>query len=325
MTLDFSVPGKRIFISGHRGMVGRALVRRLENSGCEILTVDRKTIDLRDQRATFDWLMAAKPDAVIIAAAKVGGIVANSTRPAEFIYDNLAIECNVIEGARRAEVSKLLFLGSSCIYPKFAEQPIKEEALLTGALEPTNEWYAIAKIAGLKMAQAYRRQYGCNFISVMPTNLYGPWDNYHPTQSHVVPALIGRMHRSKQEKTARFDVWGTGTSRREFMHVDDLADACVFLLEHYAEDSHINVGTGSDVTINELVSILGEIIGWRGELNHLLDKPDGTPRKLLDIGKLTALGWRARIDLISGLRNTYEWYLTHHINTELSANLASTT
>jgi GDP-L-fucose synthase len=290
-------------------MVGRALLRRLARVDCEVLTVASREVDLRDQRASFDWLEAVRPDAVIVAAARVGGILANDTRPAEFLYDNLAIEANLIEGARRARVGKLLFLGSSCIYPKFATQPIGEAQLLTGALEPTNEWYAIAKIAGIKLCQAYRRQHGCNFISAMPTNLYGPHDNFDPESSHVVPALIGRMHRARLEGASEFEIWGSGAPKREFMHVDDLADALVFLMERYGGEGHVNVGTGSDVTIDEFAGLVAQVVGWSGRFTHRADRPDGTPRKLLDVSLLAGLGWRARIGLEEGLRSTYRWYL----------------
>jgi GDP-L-fucose synthase len=307
--MEYPLKGKRVFVAGHRGMVGNALVRRLERMGVEILTADRKTVDLRDQRGTFDWLDAHRPQAVFLAAAKVGGILANHKRPAEFLYDNLAIEANLIEGARRIGVEKLLFLGSSCIYPKFAPQPISEDALLTGALEPTNEWYAIAKIAGIKLCQAFRRQYGCNFISAMPTNLYGPNDNFDLETSHVLPALMMKTHLAKQGGHETMPIWGTGTVRREFLHVDDLADACVFLMERYAGEDHVNVGIGSDVTINELAGLVAKTVGWQGRFDHQTDKPDGTPQKLLDVSRLKGLGWQARINLEDGLRETYAWFL----------------
>jgi len=305
----YSLAGKRVFVAGHNGMVGRALVRRLASTGAELQTVERRSVDLRNQAQTAAWFAAHRPQAVFLAAAKVGGILANATRPAEFIYENLVIETNLIEAARQAQVEKLLFLGSSCIYPKFAAQPIREEALLTGALEPTNEWYALAKIAGIKLCQAYRQQYGCNFISVMPTNLYGPHDNFDLQTSHVLPALLKKTHLAKQAGAAELPIWGTGTAQREFLHVDDLADACVFLMERYAGEGHLNIGTGADVTINELAERIAAIIGWQGRFVHELDKPDGTPRKLLDVSRLTALGWQARIGLEAGLRTTYEWFL----------------
>ena len=306
--VDFPLAGKRIAVAGPRGMVGRALMRRLASVACELLPLGRAEADLTDQAQTFAWLERHRPDGLLIAAAEVGGILANSTRPASFLYDNLAIEANLIEGARRAGVAKLLLLGSSCIYPKLAPQPIAEEALLTGPLEPTNEWYAIAKIAGVKLCQAYRRQYGANFISVMPTNLYGPFDNFDPQSSHVLPALIAKAHHAKLTGAPTLALWGTGTPRRELMHVDDLADACLFLMEHYAGAGPINVGVGQDVTINELAALVARTVGWQGQFVHDLDKPDGTPRKLLDAGKLAALGWRATIGLEDGVRTTYQWY-----------------
>jgi GDP-L-fucose synthase len=308
----FRLAGRRVFVAGHRGMVGSAIVNRLAREGCEILTVVRSEVDLRDQTAVRRWMRERQPQAVFLAAATVGGILANDSRPAEFLYDNLVIETNLIGAARDVGVEKLLFLGSSCIYPKYAEQPIREEALLSGQLEPTNEWYAVAKIAGIKLCQAYRRQYGCNFISAMPTNLYGPNDNYDPQASHVVPALMRRAHLAKLERRAELAIWGTGTPRREFLHADDLADACVFLMQHYAAESHINVGTGIDLTINELARLIAEAVGWHGRLVNDLDKPDGTPRKLLDVSRLSALGWKARIPLDEGLKATYLWYLEHH-------------
>ena len=305
---DFQLAGKRIAVAGPRGMVGSALVRRLARIDCAVLPLGRAEADLTNQAQTFDWLEQHRPDALIIAAAEVGGILANSTWPATFLYDNLAIEANLIEGARRAKVAKLLLLGSSCIYPKLAPQPIPEESLLTGPLEPTNEWYAIAKIAGVKLCQAYRRQYGANFISAMPTNLYGPFDNFDLMSSHVMPALLAKAHQAKLAGAETLTLWGTGTPRREFMHVDDLADACLFLMEHYAEEGPINIGVGTDVTINELAALVARTVGWRGRFVNDLDKPDGTPRKLMDVGKLTALGWRASITLEDGIRSAYQWY-----------------
>jgi GDP-L-fucose synthase len=305
----YSLTGKRVFVAGHGGMVGRALLRRLGSTGADLQTVERGAVDLRDQRQTFAWFAENKPQAVFVAAAKVGGILANDTRPAEFIYDNLVIETNVIEAARQAGVEKLLFLGSSCIYPKLAPQPIREEALLTGPLEPTNEWYALAKIAGIKLCQAYRRQYGCNFISVMPTNLYGPHDNFDLQTSHVLPALLKKTHLAKVAGAAEMPIWGTGTALREFLHVDDLADACVFLMERYDGESHLNIGSGTEITINALAQRIADIVGWRGHFVHERDKPDGTPRKLLDVSRLRALGWEARIGLEEGLRSTYAWFL----------------
>jgi len=306
--IDFSLTGKRIAVAGPRGMVGSALVRRLARIDCTVLPLGRAEADLTDQAQTFAWLERHRPDGLIVAAAEVGGILANSTRPASFLYDNLAIEANLIEGARRAGVAKLLFLGSSCIYPKLAPQPIVEDSLLTGPLEPTNEWYAIAKIAGIKLCQAYRRQYGANFISAMPTNLYGPFDNFDLTSSHVLPALIAKAHHAKLTGAETLTLWGTGTPRREFLHVDDLADACIFLMEQYAGECHVNVGTGTDVTINELAALVARTVGWQGRFVNDLDKPDGTPRKLMDSSKLTTLGWQAQISLEEGVRSAYQWY-----------------
>ena len=306
--LDFPLAGKRIAVAGHRGMVGSALVRRLASVDCTVLGLGRAEADLTNQAQTFAWLEHHRPDAVIVAAAEVGGILANSTRPATFLYDNLAIEANLIEGSRRAEVAKLLFLGSTCIYPRLAPQPMPEDSLLTGPLEPTNEWYAIAKIAGIKLCQAYRRQYGSNYISAMPTNLYGPFDNFDVETSHVLPALIAKTHQAKLTGAETLPLWGTGAPRRELLHVDDLADACVFLLERYAGEGHVNIGIGTDVTINELAALVARTVGWQGRFVHERDKPDGTPRKLVDAAKLTALGWQATIPLEEGVRTTYEWY-----------------
>jgi GDP-L-fucose synthase len=308
---SFALEGRRVFVAGHRGMVGRAVVRRLGAIDCEILTAPRAELDLLDQRATFDWLEARRPDVLVLAAAKVGGILANSVSPADFLYQNLAIETNLIEGARRAGIAKLLFLGSSCIYPKFAGQPIVEDSLLAGPLEPTNEWYAVAKIAGVKLCDAYRRQYGCDFISAMPTNLYGPYDNFDLASSHVLPALLAKLHDAQEQGRSEVSIWGTGKPRREFLHVDDLADAAVFLLQHYSSEGPINVGTGQDLPIAELATLIARVVGWRGQFVYDHAKPDGTPRKLLDVGKLGALGWRARIALVDGIGETYRWYLEH--------------
>lgn len=309
--MTYAIAGKRIFVAGHRGLVGSALVRRLEREDCTILTATRAEADLCDQASTRAWFAAQRPDAVILAAAKVGGIYANDTQPADFIYENLMIEANVIEAAHRSDVEKLLFLGSSCIYPKFADQPIHEDSLLTGSLEPTNEWYAIAKIAGIKLAQAYRKQHGRDFISGMPTNLYGPGDNFSLTSSHVLPALIRKAHEAKLAGDATMTMWGTGTPRREFLHVDDLADACVFLLENYSGHDHVNLGCGEDIAILELNRLVNEVVGFTGEIVHDLTKPDGTPRKLLDTGRLTALGWTPSINLRDGIAQTYEWFLVN--------------
>jgi GDP-L-fucose synthase len=306
--LPFRLQGRRVFVAGHRGMVGRAIVRRLAAEKCEILTASRAQVDLRRQQETEDWIAKARPDAVFVAAATVGGILANATRPAEFIYDNLAIETNLIEASRKAGVAKLLFLGSSCIYPREMAQPLSETALLTGPLEPTNQWYAVAKIAGIKMAQAYRRQYGCDYISAMPTNLYGPGDNFNLQSSHVVPALIAKIHTAKSEGRNEVEIWGSGRPRREFLFVDDLADALIHLMAHYSEEPHVNIGTGRDVTIAELAVAIARVIGWQGKFRYDLSKPDGTPRKLLDVSKLTALGWRAKTPLEQGLAQAYGWY-----------------
>lgn len=291
-SMPFDLAGKRIFVAGHRGMVGSAVVRRLQTEDCEILTAGREVLDLRDQAATKAFFDRNRPEVVVLAAAKVGGILANDTYPADFLYDNLVIETNVIGAAFQAGVRKLLFLGSSCIYPKFAPQPIPEDALLTGALEPTNEWYALAKIAGIKLCDAYRKQYGADFISAMPSNLYGPGDNFDLRTSHVLPALMRKAHEAKLAGARSLEVWGTGTPRREFLYVDDLADALVFLLKHYSEPGHINVGTGEDVTIRELAELICRTVGFEGELVFDSSKPDGTPRKLMDVGKLSAMGWR---------------------------------
>ncbi|WP_417694219.1 GDP-L-fucose synthase [Roseibium sp.] len=306
----YELAGKRVWVAGHRGLVGSALVRRLEAENCEILTCTRQDADLRDQSATAAWVANAKPQAILLAAAKVGGILANESRPAEFLYDNLMIETNIIEAARQNDVEKLLFLGSSCIYPKFAEQPILESSLLTGPLEPTNEWYAIAKIAGIKLAQAYRKQYGCDYISAMPTNLYGPGDNFDLSSSHVLPALIRKAHEAKLAGTPQITVWGTGTPKREFLYVDDCADALVFLLKGYSEHEHINVGSGADVSILDLTQLVCKVVGFEGDIVHDLSKPDGTPRKLMSAERLTALGWSPKVGLEDGIRRTYESFLT---------------
>jgi GDP-L-fucose synthase len=305
----FNLRGKRVWVAGHRGMVGSAIARRLTEEHCEVLTVERTTVDLRSQGQTMSWVLAAKPDAVFLAAAKVGGILANATYPADFLYDNLMIQANVIEASHQAGVEKLLFLGSSCIYPKFAQQPIPEDALLTGALEPTNEGYAVAKIAGIKLTQAYRRQHGRDFISAMPTNLYGPGDNFDLASSHVMPAIIRKAHEAKLSGDKEIVVWGTGTPRREFLHVDDCADACVHLMKTYSDSSHVNVGAERDLTILELTRLVCDVVGFKGTVVHDYSKPDGTPRKLISIDKIRALGWAPRIDLRSGVASTYEWFL----------------
>jgi len=300
---------KRVYVAGHRGMVGSALVRRLGKIDCEVMTADRGAVDLVNQSATERYLAQACPDVVIVAAARVGGIHANNTYPADFIYDNLAIALNTIHAAYRSGVMKLLFLGSSCIYPRLASQPITEDELLSGPLEPTNEWYAIAKIAGIKLCQAYRRQHDADFISLMPTNLYGPGDNYHPENSHVVAALIRRFHEAKQSGIDSVVVWGTGTPRREFLFVDDLADACIFALENYADEPHVNVGTGQDTTIAEFAGLVADVVGYQGKIVFDASRPDGAPRKLLEVSKLRALGWNARTPLHEGLKQAYADFL----------------
>jgi len=302
----------RIYVAGHRGLVGSAIVRALESQGYENLVVrTHAELDLTEQLAVRRFFESTRPEAVIMAAARVGGIHANNSRPAQFIRDNLLIQDNVIDSAYRAGVEKFVFLGSSCIYPKLAPQPIKEEYLLTGALEPTNEWYAIAKIAGVKMCQAYRREFGFNAISLMPTNLYGPGDNFDALNSHVLPALIRRFHQAKLEGHASVTIWGTGTPRREFLHVDDLADAILYLLHHYDAEAVVNIGWGEDVTIRGLAELIASVIGYRGELIFDPSKPDGTPRKLLDVGRLNELGWRPKVSLRPGIEQTYAWFKEH--------------
>ena len=311
MNEAFDLRGKRVFVAGHRGMVGSAIVRRLASEDCEILTVARAELDLLDQAGVRRWMADHRPDAVVMAAAKVGGILANDRFPADFLYENIALQTNVIEAAFRSEVGKLLFLGSSCIYPKFAPQPIPEDALLTGPLEPTNEWYAIAKIAGLKLCQAYRRQYGVDYISAMPTNLYGPGDNFHLESGHVIPALMRKAHEAKQAGRKSLQVWGSGKPMREFLHVDDAADALVFLLKTYTGESHVNVGTGQDISIAELARTVALVVSGDAKITFDTTKPDGTPRKLLDVSRLFATGWRPRYSLRSGLEQTYAWFLRH--------------
>jgi len=306
--LAYELAGKRVWVAGHRGMVGGAIVRRLASEDCEVLTVGRQDLDLTDQRAVLGWMERERPDAVFLAAARVGGILANSTYPVDFLRDNLLIEKAIFSGAHAAGVGKLLFLGSSCIYPKFAEQPIREESLLTGPLEPTNEWYAIAKIAGIKLAQAYRQQYGHDYISAMPTNLYGPGDNFDPAASHVLPALIRKVHEAKATG-APVTVWGTGSPLREFMHVDDCADACVFLMRHYSDAPHVNIGAGSEISIRDLTALVMDVLDYAGEIVTDPTKPDGTPRKLMDNSRLTAMGWRPRIGLREGIADAYAAFL----------------
>lgn len=310
--MSYDLKGKRVYVAGHRGMVGSAVVRRLASEGCEVITADRKTVDLKRQSEVEAFFKDAKPDAVVMAAAKVGGILANDTYPASFLYDNMMIEANIVEAAHQVNVEKFLFLGSSCIYPKFADQPIREDSLLTGSLEPTNEWYAIAKIAGIKLGQAYRKQYGQDFISAMPTNLYGPGDNFDLQSSHVMPAIIRKVHTAKLEGKDEVVVWGTGTPRREFLHCDDCADALVFLLKNYSDFEHVNVGSGEDVTILELTQMVCDVVGYTGKIVHDLSKPDGTPRKLMSADKLRGMGWSPKIELRQGIETTYQWFLEHH-------------
>ncbi len=306
-TIDLA--GRRVWVAGHRGMVGAALCRRLARESCEVLTVGRKTLDLRRQSQVEEWMAAERPELVFVAAATVGGIHANNTRPAEFLYDNLMIEANIIQAAHRVGVRKLLFLGSSCIYPRAAPQPMTEDVLLTGPLEPTNQWYAVAKIAGIKLCQAFRRQYGCDFISAMPTNLYGIGDYFDLANSHVLPALMVKIDRAKQAGAETVEIWGSGTPRREFLFTDDLADALVFLMRHYSDESHVNVGTGIDLTIREAAEAMAEVIGFKGQFVFDTTKPDGMPRKLLDVSLLAGLGWRAQTSLREGLEQTYRWFL----------------
>jgi GDP-L-fucose synthase len=304
----YELRGKRVYVAGHRGMVGSALVRRLAREDCEILTVPRQQIDLRDQAKVGAWFEQNRPHAVFIAAATVGGIYANDTRPSDFLYDNLAIAANLIHAAYRNSVEKLMFFGSTCIYPRLSPQPIPEDALLTGPLEPTNEWYAVAKIAGLKLCEAYRRQHGCDYVSVMPTNLYGPGDNFDPLGSHVLPALLRRIDEAARNGAPTVEIWGSGQPRREFLHVDDLADASIFLMRTWSAHQHINIGCGEDIPIAELAAMIGRVVGFKGEFVFDRSKPDGTPRKLVDVTKLTALGWRPRIALEDGIREVYRWY-----------------
>jgi GDP-L-fucose synthase len=300
---------RRVCVAGYRGMLGSALVRRLAQEDCRLLPLGREILDLRDQAAVFAWFDEYRPDAVFLAAATVGGIYANDRQPADFLYDNLAIAANVIEAARRSEVRKLVFFGTSCMYPKLAAQPISEDSLLEGPLEPTNEWYGVAKIAGVKLCQAYRRQHGCDFVTVVPTNLYGPGDNFDPLQSHVIPALMRKLHNAVKEGDETVEIWGTGKPRREFMHVDDAADAAVFLLRHWSAESPINVGSGEDIGIAELAETIARVVGFQGRFAFDLSKPDGAPRKALDASKLLALGWRAQIGFDQGIRETYDWFV----------------
>lgn len=316
--MPFDLSKKRVFVAGHRGMVGSAIVRLLQNESCDLLTIGRDQLDLRDQAGVKAWFDREKPQAVFLAAAKVGGILANDTYPAEFLYDNLAIELNVIDAAFRSGTEKLVYLGSSCIYPKFAPQPMKENALLTGSLEPTNEWYAIAKIAGLKLCEAYRRQYGADFVSAMPTNLYGPGDNYDLDKSHVIPALLRKVHEAKRSGAAEVVIWGSGTPRREFLHVDDAASAVVHLMKTYSEAEHVNVGTGEDIAILDLAKLVCDVVGFEGTITTDPSKPDGTPRKLLDVSKLRSTGWRPHYGLRDGLADAYEWFKTNETSARLT-------
>lgn len=307
--MAYNLAGKRVWVAGHRGMVGGAIARRLASENCEVLTVGREQLDLTDQRAVLEWMQQKRPQAVFMTAARVGGILANASFPVDFLRDNLLIETAVFNGAHKAGVEKLLFLGSSCIYPKFAELPIREEALLTGALEPTNQWYAVAKIAGIKLAQAYRQQYGCDYISAMPTNLYGPGDNFDLDSGHVLPALIRKVHEARQTG-APVQVWGTGSPRREFLYVDDCADACVHLMKVYSGDSHINVGSGEDISIMDLTRLVMEVLDYaHGEVVTDPAKPDGTPRKLMDNSRLHALGWTPKVGLREGIRRSHAAFL----------------
>jgi GDP-L-fucose synthase len=309
--ISFDLTGRRVWVAGHRGMAGAAIVRRLARENCEIITVPRSELDLLRQTDVETWMGDGKIDVVFLAAATVGGILANATRPAEFLYENIVIETNIIHAAWRAGVKKLLLLGSSCIYPRLAPQPMKEEALLTGALEPTNEWYAIAKIAGIKLCQAFRRQYGCDFVSVMPTNLYGPGDRYDVQGGHVVAALIMKIHAARVANSPAVELWGTGTPKREFLFSEDLADACVFVVKNYSGELFLNVGTGHDMTILELAQRIARIIGWHGTFTFDVSKPDGTPRKVMDVSRLRALGWSAPTDFDTGMKEPYNWYVAN--------------
>ena len=305
----YSLAGKRIWVAGHLGMVGSALIRQLKREDCEVITAEREKVDLLRQDDVEKWMANVRPDAIFMAAAKVGGIHANTVFPADFIYQNLVIETNIIHSAYLVGVEKLMFLGSSCIYPKMAQQPMAEGALLTGPLEPTNEWYAIAKIAGVKLCHAYRKQYGCDFISAMPANLYGPGDNYDLTSSHVAAALMVKVHQARTRGEKGIEIWGTGTPKREFLHVDDLADGLVFLMKNYSEEGHINVGSGQEISICDLADVIANVVGYRGEFNFNVSMPDGTPRKLMDNSRIEKLGWRASTSLEKGMTATYEWYL----------------
>jgi GDP-L-fucose synthase len=307
----FSLKGKKVFVAGHRGMAGMAITKRLAHEDCEVITTGRDVLDLRNQAAVGDWMAENKPDVVFIAAALVGGILANSTRPAEFLYDNLTIETNLIHSAWKTGVQKLFFLGSSCIYPREAPQPMREESLLTGPLEPTNEWYALAKIAGIKMCQAYRKQYGCDFISAMPTNLYGPGDRYDLVQGHVVAAMIMKVHAAKLRGDATIELWGSGTPMREFLFSDDMADGCIYMIKHYSDVPHLNLGTARETTIRELAEAVAHVADWQGSFTYDLSKPDGPPRKVMDVRRMTNLGWTAQANLEDGLKIAYDWYVAN--------------
>lgn len=310
----YDLTGKRIWVAGHRGMVGSAVVRRLASEGCEVITAGREVMDLTEQAQVRDWMVEARPDAIVMAAARVGGILANDTRPVDFLVQNLQIETNIVTAAHACNVDRFLFLGSSCIYPKLAPQPMAEDSLLTGPLEPTNEWYAVAKIAGIKLCQAYRKQYGRDWISAMPTNLYGPGDNYDLQSSHVLPALLRKFHEAKLAGTPRVELWGSGTPLREFLHCDDLADALVFLLKTYSGHDHVNVGSGVEVSIRELAETIAKVVGYEAELVFDSTKPDGTPRKLMDSSRLQAMGWNNARSLEEGIRHTYRAFLPRQEN-----------
>src|SRR6266508_142462 len=311
--VPFHLADKRIFVAGHNGMAGSAMVRRLRQERCELLVAERRELELKRQEPTEAYLSSIRPDVVVMAAGRVGGIVANDTYPVDFLAENLAMELNCIRASHMAGVQKLLFLGSTCVYPKFAKQPMSEDQLLTGELEPTNQWYAIAKIAGIKLCEAYRRQYGSDFISVMPTNLYGPGDNYHPEHGHVVAALIRRFHEAKVADASTVVIWGTGTPRREFLYVDDFADACVFILKNYSASQFINIGVGEDITIAEFARTVADVVGFQGNITYDAARPDGMPRKLLDVSRLSAMGWKAKTSLRDGLRKAYSDFLTNAV------------
>ena len=308
----YSLSGKRVWVAGHGGLVGSSLTQRLDQEECELLTVDRDRLDLRRQTAVEQWLAESKPDAIFLAAAKVGGIQANAAKPAEFLYDNMLIEANIIHAAYQTRVEKLLFLGSTCIYPKFSPQPIPERALLTGPLEPTNQWYALAKIAGIYLCQAYRQQYGCNFISVMPTNLYGPGDFFETENSHVIPALISKIYTAIENNSDTVEIWGSGNPLREFLYAEDAADALVYLMSTYSGDSHVNLGSGKEIRIIDLANMIADIAGYKGAWDFDKSREDGTPRKLSDVQILTNLGWRPKTALRDGLERTYNWFCTSY-------------